>query len=284
MSKPILVLGATGNVGAPLVQALAARGVRARAATRDPARYRGPGEPVAFDFARHETWAPALEGVERLFLLVLPGDADAARYGVPLIDAAEAAGVRRVVVLSAMGVEHAPPEVALRAVELAAQRSGLEWTLLRPNWFMQNFSAGFLAAPIRHDGVVPVPAGDAKVSFVDTRDIAAVAARALLDDDLVGAELALTGPEALDHAEVAATLTEVAGRPIRYVPLTAEAFADGMRGAGLPESVVGQFGMLFASLRAGNAAPTTGDVARVLGRPPTGLASFARELAASWRG
>lgn len=284
MSQNILVLGATGHVGAPLVELLVARGARVRAATRTPATYTGPGEPVAFAFDDPATWGPALAGVDRLFLIALPGDANAAAYGLPLVAAAKAAGVRRIVNMSAMGVEHAPPEAGLRAIELAVAASGLEHTFVRPNWFLQNFSEGFLAGPIRGDGVLPVPAGDAKVSFVDCRDIAAVAARALLDDDLVGRAVAVTGPEAVDHAQVAAAITAASGRAVAYVPLTAEQFADGMRGMGVPESTVGMFSMLFANLRAGNAAPVAAETAEVLGRAPISLARFVADHAQAWRG
>lgn len=279
----VLVLGGTGKTGRPLVRLLADTGVPVRAASRHPGSSGGGIEGVEFDWARPETHEAALEGVEGVYLVAPALVVDHSGQVKPFVERAVGGGVRRIVQLSALGVE-ASEEIGLRKVERAVMGGGAEWTILRPNWFMQNFSESFLLPPILDRGRVEAPAGEGAVSFIDTRDIAAVAAAALTEDGRhAGAEYALTGGRALTFDEAARTMGAAAGRKLGYVEVEPESVRRQMVASGIPEDYAGMLLALFEGIRAGWNAPVSGDVERVLGRPPIPFVDFARENAAAWR-
>src|SRR3989441_4126768 len=196
MAGEILVIGATGSVGSELVTQLVRRSERVRAATRNAEEAKrgldNAIELVEFDLERPETFAVALDGVDRVFLIARPGDDHADRVAFPLIDEMKRREVRHVVDLSAMGVE-TRDDIALRKVERYLEDSGIGFTHLRPNFFMQIFSAGPLLMDIRSTDAIHIPAADAKLSYIDLRDIAAVAAVALTERGHVGKAYTLTG-------------------------------------------------------------------------------------------
>src|SRR5213593_1189643 len=285
MAGRVLVIGATGTVGSRLVTQLDQRGEKVRAATREPAAARrhsgGTAELVEFDFERPETFAPALEGVERAFLIARPGDEQADRVAVPLIDEMKRQGVRHVVNLTAMGMEMLEG-MALRKVERYLEDSGIGFTHLRPNFFMQVFSGGPLLADIRSTGAIHVPAADARISYVDVRDIAAVAATALTEPGHVGKAYTLTGAEALDHHEIARALSEAAGKPVRYVPISEDTARTAIEGGGLSPERAERLVGFYRLVRHGFCTPVSPDVQTVLGRPPISFARFATDNAACW--
>jgi uncharacterized protein YbjT (DUF2867 family) len=276
----VLVLGATGKTGRPVVDALVARGVHVRAASRTPAESTTGVEPVRFDWADRSTWAPALHGIDAVYVVgpyAVPGEP-----GLVGELLAAAAHVRKVVLLSVLGVDELPDAVPMAAWEADVRASGKEWIILRPNWFQQNFGEGF-AASLRENGELALPAADAVVGFVDTRDIAEVAAAALTEQGHSGEVHILTGPEVLTLQQVTETLGEAAGRELRYRAITADRFADGLREAGLDErSIIWQLA-LFRLIRDGGNAVVTDTVERITGHPARDLKSYARENAATWR-
>jgi uncharacterized protein YbjT (DUF2867 family) len=280
MTMTVLVLGATGKTGRPVVAALAARGVRVRAASRTPGAAAAGVEPVRFDWADRATWDAALRGADGLYIV--------GPYAMPeepgLVGAllAAAPDVRRVVLLSVLGVEELPDAVPMAAWEADVRASGKEWTILRPNWFQQNFGEGF-ATPLCETGRLALPAADAVVGFVDTRDIAEVAAVALTEDGYAGRVLTVTGPEALSHDQVAALLGEAAGRDLRYEALDPDGFAGGLRQSGAAEWLVVWQSGLFRLMRDGGNAVVTDTVERVTGRPARSLKAYAAENAPTWR-
>lgn len=279
----VLVLGGTGKTGRRLVRSLADVGVPVRAASRRPGALRGGVEEIEFDWARPETYGAALSGVESLYLVPPGSVVDPSEQVAAFVEEAVRAGVRRIVDLSALGVD-AGEEIGLRKVERAVMDSGVEWTVLRPNWFMQNFSESFLLPSILEGGQVVAPAGDGAVSFIDARDIASVAAAALTEDGRhAGAEYVLTGGRALTFAEAASAIGKATGGEVRYVGVEPEQMREGIVGAGVPEDYADMLLGLFEGIRAGWNEPVTGDVERVLGRPPIDFADFARENAAVWR-
>lgn len=271
-TSDILVLGGTGKTGRRLIHLLDGRG---RSAARS-------GADVRFDWSDDSTWAPALDGARGLYLVPPALRLDFAQEGRALLDRAEQAGVEHVVVLSARGVEHAPPEVAMRALELdIASRQGITSTILRPAFFAQNFTEGAFSEAV-HSGVLALPAGDGTEAFIDVADIAAVAAASLVDPARhAGAEYELTGPRALTHQDVAETIAARVGRPVRYTPVSAEAWIDGASAAGLPPDYAGFLAMLLQGIAAGQGSRPTGTVEQVTGRPATDFAEVvARELPA----
>lgn len=278
MAGKVLVLGATGTVGENVAQELARRGVAVRAATRHPdgRRLHAPQlEYVGLDLADASTFKGALDGADRLFVMVPPGHARADQLMAPFLDAA-LPRVRRAVTMTASGVE-ASDEIPMRKLEKTVERSGVSWTHLRPTWFMQNFHTFWLPT-ILATGQVMVPASEAKTAFVDARDIAEVAATVLATDSELHSKKAytLTGPESLTYAQATAILTRETGRTIGYLPVDDESFKSGLLKAGLPEDYAGLMVGLFQHVRAGHAARRSPDVQSVLGKEPRALADYAR--------
>ena len=285
MNSSILVIGATGLLGSEVTRQLVAKGLRVRAGVRHPAQYQAPSprvETIRFDFADPASFAPALAEVEKLFLIALPLDPEAPAVLAPVIREAKQAGVRQIVFTSAFGVDH-NEEAPLRKVERLLETSGIAHTILRPNFFMDNFSRGFIAPMIHGGGGIFVAAEDAKTSFIAVQDIAAVAVAVLTGDGHVGKAYNLTGPAALRHDEVAGIISQVSGRKISYQPISEEAMRQGAIDNGLPEPNTDYLSGLYQVTRVGYMAELTLDVEGVLGRAPTSFAEFARQNHSAWK-
>jgi len=272
-----LVIGASGTVGSELTRLLAARGHEVMSAThRTPAR----AGQVQVDLATRQGLPAAFAGVERAFLLSPPGFANQDELLIPLIDEARRQGVEKVVLMTAMGA-NADPNAPLRKAELALEASGLAWNIVRPNWFMQNFNTFWLHG-LREHGAIFLPVGRAKGSFIDARDIAAVAAELLSRRDLDGHDFDLTGPEALNHDEVAEILSRETGRRIVFEDISPEAMRKGLLEAQLPAAYADFMMLILGFFKAGYSERTTDSVARILGRAPGSFAQYAKDYRAHW--
>lgn len=284
--RAILVTGATGNVGAPLVGALAARGLPARAAVRSPDRARAAlgeaaSEVVTLDFERPETFAPALRGCRGLFLLRPPAIAKVKTTLNLLVDEAAAAGVEQVVFLSVIGAD-TNRFIPHHAVERHLMSSGLSWTLLRAGFFAQNLGDTY-RADIRDDDRLFVPAGGGRVAFVDTRDLAEVAALAFAEPGTHReAAWPLTGPQAVTFDEAAAFLTEALGRPIRYDRAGLWSYALHLRRRGMPLAQVAVVTALNGGLALGHAEAVDPTLGSLLGRPPRGIGAYIHDHRDLW--
>jgi uncharacterized protein YbjT (DUF2867 family) len=275
----ILVTGATGTIGREVVAELRRLGAPFRVAVRSPEK--APGEQaVTFDFSRPETFGPALRGMETIFLLSPPGQNE---LEAPVIEAAKPAGVRRIVRLSVWGAEKEAFVFSLphRAMEKRVEASGAAWTFLRPNGFMQNY-LNMHAESIRTRGEFVLPAGDSRHSIIDARDVGAVAARLLTETGHAGRAYSLTGPEPLSNGQIAEKIGRALGKPVRYVDMPEAEYRKRMLGFGLPEPFVDGFIDLQRYYRTGAGEPVTGEVERILGRPPVSFDRFARDNAAAW--
>lgn len=282
----VLVIGAAGTVGRHLTSILARRGLAVRAATRNPRGLADLGavaRVVELDFDRPPTFAAALDGVERAFLMARPGDLRPDETAAPLLAAMRRAGVRHVVHMTGMGVDRRE-DLPLGRLERALEGSGMAFTHLRPNYFLQNFVTAPLVDGIRERGEIALAAGDARIAFVDVRDIAAVAAEAIVTEAHRGVAYTLTGGEAVGYEDVARAIATATRRPVLYTALTEGYVRDALAAAGLsPELIERRLGFL-ALARTGAFATPSPDVARVLGRPPSSLAEFVRDHAAAWMG
>ena len=281
----VLVTGATGRVGRGVVEELVRQGVRVRAATRRPGdmhdTWPAGVETVEFDYDRPETFRAAVRGIDRLFLVVRPGDDHSDETAIPLLDAALAGGVTHVVSLTAMGVDRLPGS-SLRRIECHVEATAPSWTHLRPNFFMQIFAAPPLLGQLQRGNALRLPAGEARLSFIDAADISAAAAAVLTDDSHAGRGYTLTGPEALDHHEVARAIGAAAGRHVQYVPLEeGEARAE-MAAGGLSAARVERLIGFYRLVRAGACAVMAPDLESILGRRPTTFEQFARRTAEAW--
>lgn len=272
-----LVIGATGTTGGRTAARLIAAGHRVRAASRQATPLLG-AEPARFDWYDPATHADALQGVDRVYLLPPPGDTDPASVMLPFLQQARTAGVHRAVLLSSSAIPEGGPAVGV--VHKALPDLFDEWTVLRPSWFMQNFTGAHAhAQSIREHGTILTAASHGRVGFVDADDIAAVAVHALTNDRALNTDPILTGPEALSYDDIAALLTEVTGRPVTHHPQTYKRMRDHLATQVPPEFAAILAG-LDLSIAKGAEDRTTDTVQRLTGRPPQAFRTVAeRELA-----
>jgi uncharacterized protein YbjT (DUF2867 family) len=282
----ILVTGATGNVGRPLVDLLLGAGAEVRAVTRDPSAARLPAgvDVVEGDPSRPATTAAALRGVTGLFI-----NARAVRDAAgDLVALAREYGARRVVALSAINVDDEPADQPSRyngdrnrEAEDAAVRSGLEWVSLRPSFYATN-TIGMWAGQIHAGDVVRGPYPTSTTAPIHEHDIAAVAAHALLTDDLLGRRPVLTGPQSLTLAEMVTVIGDALGRSLRYQEVPPDAVKQAMVAQGFAAPFVTALLALQAAA-VGKPAETTSEVDKILGRPARTFADWAADHTADFQ-
>ena len=269
----ITVIGSTGTIGSELVRLLSQAGAPARAVFRDPKKVQSlPG--VAWtqaDLRDGLALEAAIAGTTRLFLLTdnQPGFA---KLQIQILRTAESLGVAYVVKLSALGAsDHSKSWIAREhhEVENALQRSSMQWTILRPHAFMQNW-LGDVAESVRSRGIIESPVGDGRVPFIDTRDIAAVAAEVLLHpEEHAGRKYVLTGGEAVGFDDIAQILG------VTYKPITLDEARARLESSGLHRDQIDGMLAISAYQRAGGPTSMVSDtVARILGRPPRTIREF----------
>ncbi|MFN7123872.1 MAG: SDR family oxidoreductase [Hydrogenophaga sp.] len=280
----ILITGATGNIGRALVAQLAQM-VSVQVVASSPKGQSVAGVPSrALNLLDATSAQAAMQGIDRLFLLT-PAHPDMEAMTAHAVQAAQAAGVQHIVRVSGAGADPASDIVIARLQGRCDQiviDSGIPYTLLRPKNFMQNF-ATFLRDMIRA-GAVYSSQGDGRVPFIDARDIAAVAAKVLIEPAAhSGQAYTLTGSEALTNAEALAEIEQAIGRKVSLVAISEEQAIEGMRQAGMPEPMVQAMSSLNRVIAAGWVAEVTEDVSRLLGRPATAWADFAAEHRHVWQ-
>ncbi|MFB7296340.1 NmrA family NAD(P)-binding protein [Streptomyces rubiginosohelvolus] len=260
-----LVIGATGTTGSRTAAQLTAGGHRVRAASRRATPVAGT-EHVPFDWYDPATHAAALDGVDRVYLVPPVGDSDPASTMLPFLRGARAAGVHRAVLLSSSAIPEGGPAVG--KVHQALPGLFEQWAVLRPSWFMQNFTGTHAhALSIRDEGVIRTATGTGRVGFVDAEDIAAVAVRALTDEQAPNTDLVLTGPEALGHDDIATIITEVTGRPVVHHRLSYEELRDRLM-TQVPVEFAAMLAAMDRAIAEGAEDRVTGTVHRLTGRPP----------------
>jgi uncharacterized protein YbjT (DUF2867 family) len=266
--RPVLVLGATGKVGARVAARLEALGLAVRRGSRTAS--------VPFDWTEPATWGRVLDGASSAFVSYQPdvGFPGAAETISAFAREAVRLGTDRLVLLSGRG----EPEAARS--EATAIAAGGRWTVLRSSWFAQNFSEHVFVDAVRA-GVIGLPVGDVPEPFVDVDDLADVAVAALTQPGHDGRTYELTGPAALTFTDVARILSDATGRTITYVQVSADEYVAGAVAAGLPRGDAEGLAGLFTSVLDGRNSHTTDDVPRVLVRPATPFADYATRMAAT---
>ena len=282
----ILVTGASGNVGKTVLQEVAKCGAKHRAMYRSAAEAaKAPAgtEPVIADFAKPETLGGALRDVESVYLVCSPIP-ELVQLESNMIDACVAAGVQHVVQNSALGAGDYNKSFPSwhRKVEDKLKGTRLTWTVLRPNSFHQNVVA-FYAPTIRTQGVFYGSMRDARNSFIDVRDIAVVAAKALAGGAHAGKTYELNGPEAINYAELARKISKVAGREVKYVDIPMEAQKKAMQEQGMSEWLVAALLDLQQYYLNGKGGETDGLLQELLGRTPITIDGFLKENATEFR-
>lgn len=270
----VLVTGATGNTASPLIAQLAREGVQVTAASRNPPHLPGVGR-VQFDWHDEDTHEPALRGIDRMYLVPPPLDPDPAAVMVPFVKLARERGIRRVVLLSSSALPAGGP--AAGQVHAALPTVAEEWAVLRPSWFMQNFTRAHVhATSIQESGTIMTGTGTGRVGFIDVRDIAAVAADLLTCQTLPDTELILTGPETLSYDDVARIWTEETGRSVAHHSVSKDAFIQHLSKATTPQ-VAAMLADLDTAVSAGAEDRVTDTVEKFTGNPPRSLVSLVRE-------
>jgi uncharacterized protein YbjT (DUF2867 family) len=260
----VVVLGATGKVGRRVAVRLGETDARVRPVSTS-------GSPP-FRWEDPDTWGLVVEGIDAAFVMAPDGLEVDPRF----LEAAVAAGVRRLVLLSSKGIE-VMNDRRLLAAEQAVRDSGAEWTIVRSDWFDQNFDEGFLREAVMA-GEVTVPLGDARQTFNDLDDVAAVAAAVLTQDGHAGQTYELGGPEALSFGDATAIISDVSGREVRFSG-DASRYVEVMTGFGLPEDQVQAEVEAFTALAGTGDAEVNDTVERVTGRSPVPFRRYAESAA-----
>lgn len=277
----ILVTGATGNIGKQVVKQLLDKNVTIRIAMRntqgiEDLQAKGV-EVYQMDQADLESVNKALEGVQAVFSVspLVPGMVE---MGKSFVDAVKKSGVKRLVRASGLGAD-SPQAITLgkwhREVEIAVENSGLDYTIIRPNSFMQNY-INFSAFTIKSQGAFYLPHGEGKISLIDTSDVAAVAVAALTEEGHAGKAYDITGPEAVSNQEIAQYLSKALGKEIQYVDIPEEAAKKGMLEAGVPEQLADMLLELYALNKAGYTAEVSPVVEQVTGSRGVTFEHFAQ--------
>lgn len=284
----ILVTGATGNVGVELVKRLSECGEPIRAFVRSRTQSQSIAslgiELIEGDFTRAQTFVPALAGVDRLFLLI-PSSSEVERQQRNFVDAARGSRIRHIVKLSQLGADENAAGRFQRyhgAVEKYILNSGIPYTFLRPNLFMQglyNFSATISA-----QGVFYASAGNAKVSIVDVRDIASVAAKVLTEPGHESKTYDITGPEALTHADMADQLSKAIGKTVKYIDIPPGDMREALVGFGMPAWQADGVTEDYDHYRRGEATVVAQTMSDITGREATSFFQFAKDYAGRFLG
>ena len=266
-NNTILVIGSTGKTGKRVADQLEARGI--------PVRHGSRSADIPFDWENPQTWAPALDGVDKVYItyypdLAVPGSVDAVRG---LTERAIQAGVGRLVLLSGRN------EVEAERAEDVVKACGLDWTIVQAAFFAQNFSEGAWLEEVLA-GSVSLPVRDVQEPFVDADDIADVVVAALTEDRHVGQLYELTGPRLLSFGEAVAEVASAAGRPISFVSVSIDDYVAMLAEYRMPQDFIWLLNHLFTEVL-GSKAQLADGVQRALGREPKDFADYARETAAT---
>lgn len=277
----ILVTGASGNVGSAVVAHLTRRRVAIAIGARRSAPVADALETRELDFLDRRTFAAAVEGCRAVFLMRPPAIADTKATLNVFVDVARRAGVTQIVFLSVAGAG-ANPIIPHHAVERHLRAGPRGWTVLRPGFFAQNLGGAY-RDDIRADDRLYVPAGTGRIAFVDARDVAEVAAIALMEPEVhSGRTYTLTGPEAMSLTETAAVLSSELGRDIRYRSASVAGYVAHLARTGLPIAQIIVQTVLHIGLRFGQARTVNPELSRLLGRQPHTVREYVRDHRALW--
>lgn len=279
--EKLLILGGTGNIGLPLIEALVDEPVELVVGVRQPEKVQAVFEKfknvrlLSFDFLEPATFGPALEAVDRVFFVRPPQLADPQKDMFPFLEKVKEKKIRHLVFVSLIGVEKNPMtphhKIEKKIVELE-----IPHTFIRPSFFMQNLSTTHLEdLQKKHD--LFVPAGRSRTSFIDTRDIGAVGAECLTSEDYFDQELEITGSEAITYSEAAAIMTRVLQSKITYSKPSLLRFRKTMLKRGVKKDYVNVMVMLYLITQLGNAKKVTPTLEQVLGRPPITFEKFVQD-------
>jgi ergot alkaloid biosynthesis protein len=275
VSDAVLITGGTGKTGRRLAGQLRDQGLDARVAARG-----ATAGGVRFDWHDRATWDGALEGVGAAYLVAPRTGGDPGPVMIDFIQAAMKRKVGRFVLLSGSPMPAGGPGYG--QAHLWLQQNAADWTVLRPSWFMHNFSEGPHRDTIRDEDAIYSAAADGRIPFISADDIAAAAAAALTRVDALNADFILTGPSAISYDEAARIIGEAVGRPIRHRRISAEALAERHMANGLPAETARMLGVMDMAIAGGAEDRLTDSLEALTGRPAVTFEAFAGASAPVW--
>ena len=276
MTKTILVTGGTGKTGRRVAEQLRSIWGVPRIATRNPHHE----THVRFDWSDASTFAEAFENVGAVYLVAPTDTVESLEAMQPALEAALQAGVKRFVLLSASSLEEGGPMMG--KVHSWLRHNAPEWVVLRPTWFMQNFSELHHRDPIREESALYTATGDGRIGFIDAADIAASAAAVLVAPHVENTDYILTGPEAMSYDGVAASLSRQLGRQVHHHRLTVPGLTARHREQGLPEDYARTLAAMDGAIAGGSEDRVTDNVRKLTGRAPMAFADFVQQNAGAW--
>lgn len=276
MVKRVLITGGKGKTGRRVASRMSATGIDVAVGTRTPD---GP-QDRRFDWADPSS-ASAFAGCDAVYLVAPTDRTDHLAVMQPLLQEALARGVRRFVLLSSSLLEPGGPMMG--QIHAWLERNAPEWAVLRPSWFMQNFSEGPHAGTIREQGIIYTATGSGRVGFIDADDIAATAAASLTARKPLNSDVVLTGPDALCYDDIAAIITAALGRPVRHLPLDPTALIARFVAQGLPADYARTLTRMDMDIAAGAEDCTTSGVEQMTGQRPTSFRDFANRVVDRWK-
>lgn len=275
-STKILVTGGTGTTGRLVAEGLRERGIVPKIGTRNPSRE----SEVLFDWQKPESARRTFDGVDAVYIVAPTNTSDHGAIVPPLLDIARSSGVRRFVLLSASSLEAGGPMMGQVHAYLAGNVP--EWTVLRPTWFLQNFSGEQHQNTIRQENAIYSATGAGRVGFIDAADIARAAVSALLEDQSWNRDFILTGPETLSYADVASKLSGILGRTIRHVNLDVDQLVGRYQAGGLDKDYAQTLASMDKWIEEGNEDRVTDGVLALTGREPSSADAFIRRNSHRW--
>lgn len=276
MTAQILVIGGKGKTGRLVAQELRLRGAQTRIATRSPST----DDDVAFDWQDPLTAEAAFDGVNAVYIVAPTNNSDHGTIVPPILEMARKREVRRFVLLSASSLEAGGPMMG--QIHSYLQDEVPEWTVLRPTWFMQNFSEQHHRETIQNQNAVYSATGTGRIGFINAADIAKAAVSALLEKTSWNRDFILTGPETLSYADFAEKISDVIGRTIKHINLTTPELADRYVRAGLDRAYASILAEMDRKISEGSEDQLSDGVLALTGRPPSTATEFIREHKNSW--
>lgn len=277
MIENILVTGGTGKTGRRVVERLRTQGLKPRVASRSPQG----ADTVRFEWKDASTFEAAFRDVQAVYLVAPTDDFDTIGAMQRGLEAALKAGVRRFVLLSASSIEEGGPMMG--AVHAWLRANAPEWIVLRPSWFMQNFTEGQHLDSIRNEASIYTATQDARIGFIDAENIANCAAKLLSAPEVESTDYILTGPEAVSYDEVAVTLSRHLDRTVSHQRLTQEGIAKRFRDLGVPDDYAETLAAMDATIATGTEDRVTKNVQSITGQPPTSIEAFVQRNVSIWK-
>jgi len=282
--EKVLVTGATGSLGRIVTDVLAKNSIIVKAGARNPEKSANLGwsgvQVVELDFEDPNTFKSALDDTKTIVLIAPSGNPDNDKLIIPFLNRAKKMGIKKIVNISAMGIEY-NDEAPLRKVEKHILELEFDYIFIRPNWFFQNFNTSMLE-PLRSQKIISLPADDAKVSYIDVRDIADVVFLACRDNDLNSNEITLTGATAISHFDIAKAIEIQLHQSVTYTPVTDDEFRTRLTYLNVPNYKISFMLMLFGMMKKGFAANVSNDFFEITGKQPRTVDDYAKDFKNNW--